>query len=224
MTSDAFRLPKASDFPSGTEFVVKEFDVPLVWIPGQGWFNWYGGKPRPYDPSFLKVDNNWPAESFEAWVEIVEASLNEALTTPPSTSPFPFDARVTLETPLRLFAPWLAAVLLVTWAGYPGVVCVTPLAWLLALRVGLRCAVVSRSPKSSQRMLEAALAGGFFGFLQGVLFLLIAPRMGPISSSEQGSALGIGLFLMCGGMFTAAGLSAFNAWLFLRRRTVPITG
>lgn len=75
MMSDNPVLPKISDFPAGTEFVIKEFDVPLVWIPGKGWFNWFGGTPRPYDVNSLKVDNNWPADSFEEWVEIVEASL-----------------------------------------------------------------------------------------------------------------------------------------------------
>lgn len=68
-------LLKASDFPKGTEFVVKEFDVPLAWVPGKGWFNWFGGTPRPYDESALRVDNNWPAESFEEWLEIVAASI-----------------------------------------------------------------------------------------------------------------------------------------------------
>ncbi|MHB8108702.1 MAG: hybrid sensor histidine kinase/response regulator [Syntrophorhabdaceae bacterium] len=70
-------LPKASDFPAGTTFVIKEFDVPLAWVPGQGWVNWFGGAPRPYDPNFLKVDNNWPADSFEEWVRIIEASLKK---------------------------------------------------------------------------------------------------------------------------------------------------
>lgn len=55
--------------------MVKEFDVPLARVPGRGWFNWFGGKPRPYDERALRVDNNWPAESFEEWVGIVEASL-----------------------------------------------------------------------------------------------------------------------------------------------------
>jgi len=68
-------LPKASDFPAGTRFVIKEFDVPLTWIPDCGWVNWFGGAPRPYDPEALKVDNNWPADSFEEWIKIVEASL-----------------------------------------------------------------------------------------------------------------------------------------------------
>ena len=73
--SDESQLPKESDFPPGSEFVIKEFDVPLVQVPGRGWFNWFGGKPRPYDVTFLRVDNNWRAKSFEEWVGIVAASV-----------------------------------------------------------------------------------------------------------------------------------------------------
>lgn len=73
--SNNFRLPKSSDFPDGTKFVIKEFDVPLVWIPSRGWFNWYGGAPHPYDASYLKEGNNWIAESFEEWTEVLAASL-----------------------------------------------------------------------------------------------------------------------------------------------------
>ena len=69
------QLPKATDFPPGTEFVIKEFDVPLVWVPYQGWFIWYGGVQRPYDSKALKVDNNWRADSFEQWLEIVVESM-----------------------------------------------------------------------------------------------------------------------------------------------------
>jgi len=76
--SDNPRLPKASDFPPGTEFVINEFDVPLVSVPGKGWFNWFGGVPRAYDPSFLKQGNSWDADSFEEWIRIVEASLKRA--------------------------------------------------------------------------------------------------------------------------------------------------
>ena len=63
-----------SDFPPGTLFMIKEFDVPLVNVPGKGWFNWYGGSPQPYDSSRLKVDNNWQAESFDEWVAIAAKS------------------------------------------------------------------------------------------------------------------------------------------------------
>lgn len=68
-------LPHASDFPVGTRFVIKEFDVPLVQLPNGGWFNWFGGAPRPYDVTMLRVDNHWPAASFEEWIKIVQASL-----------------------------------------------------------------------------------------------------------------------------------------------------
>ncbi len=73
--SDRSALPKRTDFPAGAEFVIKEFDVPLVRVPGQGWFNWFGGTPRPYDASLLRVDNNWSAKSFQEWVGIVAASM-----------------------------------------------------------------------------------------------------------------------------------------------------
>ena len=70
------------------------------------------------------------------------------------------DVRVIIETALRQFVPWLAMVALVSLAGYPGVICVTPMAWSIALRVGNLCVAHSTSQNSSQRLWEAALAGG----------------------------------------------------------------
>jgi hypothetical protein len=72
------RVPKLSEFPAGTEFIVKEFDVPLARIPGDGhciWVNWYGGRPRPFDVTWLKIDNNWSVDSFESWATLVKASI-----------------------------------------------------------------------------------------------------------------------------------------------------
>jgi hypothetical protein len=69
------RLPAEVDFPPGTHFVIKEFDVPLVFVSDEGWFNWYGGYASRYDVRGLKVDNNWPADSFDQWLGVVEASL-----------------------------------------------------------------------------------------------------------------------------------------------------
>ncbi len=77
----ARRIPDETDFPPGTEFVIKEFDVPLACIPQDGravWVNWFGGIPRPYDVKALKVDNNWPAESFEEWVALVAQSFGDS--------------------------------------------------------------------------------------------------------------------------------------------------
>ena len=55
--------------------MIKESDVPLVQLPDGHWFNWFGGKPRPYDETFLQAGNNWLAGSFEEWVDILAASM-----------------------------------------------------------------------------------------------------------------------------------------------------
>jgi len=73
--NDSLHLPKASDFLPGTSFVIKEFAVPLVKTPSGDWFNWFGGHPRPYDVTALRIDNNWPAKSFEEWVSVVRESM-----------------------------------------------------------------------------------------------------------------------------------------------------
>jgi len=46
-----------------------------VYIPGKGWFNWWGGKPREYEVTMLEPGNNGEADSFEHWLKIVEASI-----------------------------------------------------------------------------------------------------------------------------------------------------
>ena len=109
-------------------------------------------------------------------------------------------------------------VVLVSLAGYPGVVCVTPMAWLIALRVGNLCVARSRSEKSSQRLLEATLAGGFLGLLQGILFIVVIPFLGPIQADEWIQTIILTLIMMIVGIFAGAGLSFFTAYLHERRR------
>ncbi len=141
--------------------------------------------------------------------------------TQPAASPSSsnrLDLRAVFEIPLRQFAPWLVTVLLVTWAGYSGVVCVTPLAWLIALRVGIICVARSRSIESKRRIQEAALAGAWFGLLQGLLLWGIVPRMGPIQESEQASAKLIMLIMVVIGMLAGSALSVFTAYQIERKR------
>jgi len=129
------------------------------------------------------------------------------------------DLRTVVQVPLRQFILWLAMVLVVTVAGYPGVICVTPMAWLLALRVGNVCVARSRSEQSSRRLLEAALAGGILGLLEGLLFLVIVPFMGPIQTDEITNAITLTLIMLLIGIFAAAGLSFFTAFLNEQRRS-----
>ena len=69
-------FPTRSSFPANTTFHIKEFDVPLAHVPNQGWWNWFGGSPRPYDAAVLSVGNNWPAESFEDWQALIRDSIH----------------------------------------------------------------------------------------------------------------------------------------------------
>ena len=140
------------------------------------------------------------------------------MSTVPSPSPNGLDFRIIVETPLRKFVPWLMIVLLITAAGQPGVVCVTPMAWLLALRVGNIVVWRSRSDQSSRRLTEAAMAGGFFGVLQGILFAAITPFMGPIQADEWTKTITLMLTIFIVGIFAGASLSFFTAYLNEQRR------
>ena len=135
-----------------------------------------------------------------------------------SSSPDGLDWRNIFETPLRQFVPWLTMVLIVTWAGYPGVVCVTPMAWLIALRVGNICVWRSRSKQSSHRLTEAALAGSVLGLLQGILFAVIISQLQPISAGDQARSNILTLIMIVVGIFAGAGLSFFTAYLNEQRR------
>ena len=140
----------------------------------------------------------------------------------PSTSSNRLDLRVIIETPLRQFVPWLATVLLVTFAGYPGVVCVTPMAWLIALQVGNLCVSRSKSALSSRRLTEAAFAGGLLGFLQGLLFAGIITLLEPINADEQTRTIILTIIIVVAGIFAGAVLSFVTAYLNERRRNQAV--
>ena len=73
-------LPKESDFPEGTRFLIKDWDIPLSTGSYKGnkalYTSWYGGIPHPHPSETLKIDNNWPADSYTHWLEIIEKSMN----------------------------------------------------------------------------------------------------------------------------------------------------
>jgi hypothetical protein len=126
--------------------------------------------------------------------------------------------KIVFVTPLTQSAPWLAMVLIVTWAGYPGVICVTPVAWLLATRVGLIIANRSSSDAVARRLQEAALGGAWLGLIEGILFIVMSPLIGPIQPDEQTNMILLTTCMVGMGIFIAAGLSVFTANLVERRR------
>ena len=139
------------------------------------------------------------------------------MTVPPISSNR-LDLRVIIETPLRQFVTWLAMVLIVTFTGYPGVVCVTPMAWLIALRVGNLCVWRSKSTLSSRRLTEATLAGGLLGFLQGLLFAGIITLLEPINADERTRTIILTLIIIVTGILAGAVLSFVTAFFNERRR------
>lgn len=107
----------------------------------------------------------------------------------------------------RPFVMWAAAVILVAMIGrQPGIVCVTPMAWLMATWVGGYCVSRSRSPQRQARLIEAALAGGLFGLLLGLLFAGVSPMMG-VEADEQQNAMVITLLMILAGTVISAVLS-----------------
>ena len=123
-----------------------------------------------------------------------------------------------LKTSLRHFWPWLIFVLAVSLAGYPTIACFTPFGWLLSARVGQQCTAKSPGLSQDQRLTEAALAGAFFGLLQAVLFIVIAPQLGEIRPEEQAAATWIKLGMLTFGMTATMFLSVLGGWLSERRR------
>jgi len=118
------------------------------------------------------------------------------------------DFSAMLRAVLPPFIVWAAAVLFVSFAGrQPGVVCATPVAWLMACWVGMTCVARSRNDRKSALLAEAALAGGVFGLLQGVLFLIIAPYMGEIKPEERQKMLLLSVVMVGVGTLVSALLS-----------------
>ena len=115
---------------------------------------------------------------------------------------------------MALFLPllfWTGAVLTVSMMGYPGIACMTPAAWLLALPVGLR---VRRDSESAGRrlLLEAALAGGLLGLGQGLIFATVvaaSPYLpGLPGMPGMPNALYTALLSLVPGILVTTGLSA----------------
>jgi hypothetical protein len=76
----------------------------------------------------------------------------------------------------------------------------------------------SASPRAAQRLREAALAGGWFGLMQGALFWIVVPRLGEVKFNEQVSATLLSLAMIGAGVLAGAGLAVFTAHQVERRR------
>ena len=136
-----------------------------------------------------------------------------------NTAPLP---AIHLSAFLRtLIAPlivWGVAVVTITAAGQPGVVCVTPMAWLLALRCGGQ--YVRLSDGQADRF-GAPLLGAALGLCLGLIFALVSALAIPVDPSEVGKSLVLTAIMIAGGIVACAALCAFTARATLRRYSQP---
>ena len=110
------------------------------------------------------------------------------------------DLRAVLSVAGALFGAWLLLVLVFTWRGQPGVVCLTPVLWLLAIVAGKGTPAYSRSTEPAARRAEAGLAGGLLGVLQGMLFTVMTQVMGETTPQERLTMALVGVAVIFGGL------------------------
>jgi tetrahydromethanopterin S-methyltransferase subunit D len=112
-----------------------------------------------------------------------------------------------LNASIRTFISWGIIIGLIAWKGASGVLCITPIAWLLAAWVGKL--YVSRTHADPGHWIkDAAISGGIFGFLQGALFLVLGQVLMPLSPAEKANMLLLGAATTVICLAAGAGLCA----------------
>lgn len=127
-----------------------------------------------------------------------------------------------------LFLPllyWAGAVVAISMFGYPGVVCVTPAAWLLALPVGMRIGrEIGTDAEDRVVFISAVVGGALLGLFQALLLAAIlaaAPSLpGGAAAAEANELVDPWLIALAAtviGVPVTSGLSIMAAHLVRRR-------
>jgi hypothetical protein len=134
----------------------------------------------------------------------------------------PLDRRAIVSA---LFLPalsWTGAVIVISLSGYPEVICMTPVAWVLSMPVGIRVARESES-EGKRVLLEAALAGGLLGAWEGLLFAIVV-AVGPYLPgqfvSDFPSPFFVAALWIILSVPACSGLAALLAWRIRMRNKV----
>jgi len=80
---------------------------------------------------------------------------------------------------------WGVIVALASWQGQPGILCLTPLAWLLAVPTGLNYVAFSHGRPGRSPFFAGALAGATLGLLFGLLVWALGPALMPADPEEM---------------------------------------
>lgn len=111
---------------------------------------------------------------------------------------------------------WSAMVGAATFGGYPGVACVTPMAWLMGCWIGSYCGWKSRSAPRL-RLVEAMIAGAVLGLLQGAIFYSIQSTLMTVRPDEASKALVLSLGITIGGGVVCALLALATAAMAIKK-------
>jgi hypothetical protein len=131
--------------------------------------------------------------------------------------PGELDVNILVRGALAPLLAWSGMVAAATLGGYPGVICVTPMAWLMACWTGNFVAGRSRS-LAQRRLLEALLAGAALGLGQGIIFYVLQALLLPLQPGEESRALVLSLGILGFGTVISGLLSLGTAALRNRRR------
>jgi hypothetical protein len=127
------------------------------------------------------------------------------------------DVPAILAAPGLLFVPWLLLIILLIRDQQPGVICFTPMFWLLGAVVGRGIPQFSRSRTSAALRREAFIAGGLLGFLFGTTYLISALVVFEPDLATRNFALLSGAGLIIFGIGSCALLAGWVAGRAVRR-------
>jgi hypothetical protein len=136
---------------------------------------------------------------------------------PPASPPGLIHAGPFARVLLAPLIVWGVVVIAGLFANVPGVACVTPMAWLLALWCGTQYVNLCRGEADRIPWLAPVLIGGLLGLGEGILFIVVSSVGMPATTPEDAAkALVLSLVILAVGILVCAGLCALTATLRLR--------
>ena len=122
-------------------------------------------------------------------------------------------------------AGWTVLVLVISYQGQPGVICMTPMAWLIAIPAGLNYVAYSQGRPGRSPFLAGCILGAVLGLLLGVVFFVIGSQTMPDDPASKGTLSMLQLSLILTGIGTVisallGGFMALRAAALQRRGNV----
>ncbi len=124
-----------------------------------------------------------------------------------------------LRTLLAPLLAWSAAVVTLTLSGQPGVVCATPMAWVMAFWCGGQYVRLSGGRRERWPLLAPALVGALLGMGMSSLFILVSTLAMPVGSDpgEIVKAHNLTIAISLGSIVMCTLFSMITAWFTLQR-------